>query len=152
MLSCPNATAKDVYSPSTSNHRRTEGALQVDITGSWVNQNGSVLTIESEEHGIVSGEFVSTKGRAARGISYPVIGTRNHNLVSFAVNFQSPDHDLRAITTFSGRLVPGSTPTIHTLWVLAREFEDPKQTKPTHVWNTFLTNSDVFTLEKDLMD
>lgn len=120
----------------------------MDITGSWVNQNGSVLTIESEANGIISGEFVSTKGRAARGISYPVIGTRNHNLVSFSVNFQSAEQDLRAITAFSGRLEPGSTPAIHTVWILAREFEDPKQTKPTHVWNTFLTNSDVFTLEE----
>lgn len=120
----------------------------MEITGSWVNQNGSVLTIESDANGIITGEFVSTKGRAARGICYPVIGTRNHNLVSFSVNFRTSDQDLRAITTFSGRLEPGSIPTIHTVWILSREFEDHEQTKPTHVWNTFLTNSDVFTLEE----
>lgn len=124
----------------------------MELTGSWVNQNGSVLTIESEENGSIVGEFVSTKGRAARGITYPVIGVRNHNLVSFSVNFQSTDHDLRAITTFSGRLESGSEPKIHTVWVLAREFEDAEQSKPTHVWNTFLTNSDVFAFEESPFD
>ena len=37
--------------------------------------------------------------------------------------------------------------TIHTVWVLARQFEDEACSKPTGVWNSFLTNSDVFSRE-----
>ena len=122
----------------------------MDITGTWINQNGSTLTIESEDSGILSGTFASTKGRAAKERSYPLNGVRNRNLVSFAISFEEPDQNLHAITTFAGRLVPGELPQIHTMWILAREYEDADPTKPTQVWNTFLTNSDVFTYEGPL--
>lgn len=126
--------------------------IEMKLLGSWVNQNGSILTIEFEKHDIFSGDFVSSKGRAARGMTYPVIGVKNHDLVSFSVDFRTSGQDLRAISTFAGRVVPGAEPTIHTVWILAREFEDSEQTKPTHVWNTFITNSDVFTLQPEETD
>ncbi len=119
----------------------------MDLVGTWINQRGSRLEINEDRGAMIAGRFTSTKGRAARGHWYPVYGIRNGNLVSFAVSFEDADHNLHAITTFSGRVVPSERPEIHTLWILAREFEDAEQRKPTQVWNTFLTNTDVFTLE-----
>ena len=125
-----------------------EHKSNMDLVGTWINQRGSRLEINEDRNTMISGRFTSTKGRAARGHWYPVYGIRNGNLVSFAVSFEDADQNLHAITTFSGRVVSNELPQIHTLWILAREFEDAEQRKPTQVWNTFLTNTDVFTLER----
>ena len=113
------------------------------LIGEWVNQNGSRLRIESvDAEGQMRGTFRSAKGRAAQGRPYPVLGVANGEVVSFSVNFTDDAANLHSITTFSGRL-DGTT--LHTLWVLARQFEDAEQTKPTQPWNAFLVNADRFT-------
>lgn len=118
-----------------------------DIRGRWVNQNGSTLVIDDVDDGQIIGRFESLKGRAAKGIEYPVTGLQNGELVSFLVSFLSAEQNLHAITTFSGRWESGSDGIhrIHTTWILSRQFEDSEMQKPTQVWNSFLTNSDVFT-------
>jgi hypothetical protein len=122
-----------------------------DLRGRWVNQNGSVLEIEVVEGGRILGVFESKKGRAARGKTYPMTGIVNGELVAFAVSFDDGTTNLASITSFSGRLARDAdgTERLHTLWVLARQYEDDARTKPTHVWNTFLTNTDVFTRVDD---
>ena len=118
-----------------------------DIRGRWVNQNGSTLVIEEIDDGHIIGRFESLKGRAAKDIEYPVAGLQNGELVSFLVSFTSPEENLHAITSFAGRWENGSdgVQRIHTTWILSRQFEDSDMQKPTQVWNTFLTNGDVFT-------
>lgn len=113
----------------------------MELTGEWENQNGSVLTIGPVDNGAFEGTFVSTKGRAARNRCYPVRGTVNGNLVAFAVDFRDDEDNLHSISNFTGRLHDG---VLHTVWVLAREFEDAERTKPTQPWNTFLVNADRF--------
>ncbi len=117
-----------------------------DLRGRWVNQNDSVLWIEEQSGGRISGRFASAKGRAAKGATYPVHGCVNGELASFAVSFRCDDHNLSAITSFSGRYVRSSDgiERLHTLWILARQYEDEARAKPTHVWNAFITNADVF--------
>lgn len=118
-----------------------------DIRGRWVNQNGSTLVIDDVDDGQIIGRFESLKGRAAKGIEYPVTGLQNGELVSFLVSFLSAEQNLHAITTFSGRWEnsPDGIQQIHTTWILSRQFEDSEMQKPTQVWNTFLTNGDIFT-------
>lgn len=111
------------------------------LTGEWENQNGSVLTVGAVVNGEFEGTFVSTKGRAARDRRYPVRGTVNGALVAFAVDFAEEDDNLRSISNFTGRLHDG---VLHTVWVLAREFEDAERTRPTQPWNTFIVNADRF--------
>lgn len=111
------------------------------LRGDWENQNGSVLRIDEVRDGAFTGTFLSTKGRAARGRRYPVQGTVNGELVAFAVNFADGDADLQSISNFTGRL---QGDVLHTVWVLARAFEDVALTKPTQPWNTFLVNADRF--------
>ena len=116
------------------------------LQGDWQNQNGSVLSIGPVEHGAFEGTFLSTKGRAAQGRRYPVRGSVNGELVAFAVDFSDIDDNLHSISNFTGRLHDG---VLHTIWVLAREFEDAERTKPTQPWNTFLVNSDRFVKRSD---
>ena len=112
------------------------------LVGEWVNQNGSRLRIDSvDASGEMRGTFQSAKGRAAQGKSYPVLGVANGEVVSFAVNFTDDATNLHSISTFSGRL-DGTT--LHTLWVLARQYEDAEQANPTQPWNAFLVNADRF--------
>ena len=111
------------------------------VSGVWVNQNGSVLTIGPVEDGAFEGTFVSTKGRAAAGRAYPVRGIVNGELVAFAVDFRDDGDNLHSVSNFTCRLHDG---VLHTLWVLAREFEDAERTKPTGPWNTFVVNADRF--------
>lgn len=113
----------------------------MEPSGDWENQNGSLLSIGRVENGAFSGSFVSAKGRAARDRRYPVTGVVNGSLVAFAVNFVDDDDNLGSISNFTGRLEDG---VLHTVWVLARAFEDSERSKPTQPWNTFLVNADRF--------
>ena len=113
----------------------------MDPTGEWENQNGSVLTIGAVRNGAFEGTFLSTKGRAARNRGYPVRGTVNGELLAFAVDFADGTDNLHSISNFTGRLHDG---VLHTVWVLARAFEDAERTKPTQPWNTFVVNADRF--------
>ena len=113
----------------------------MELSGDWENQNGSVLRIGRIEDGAFRGSFVSAKGRAARDRGYPVTGLVNGPLVAFAVNFVDDDDNLSSISNFTGRLEEG---VLHTVWVLARAFEDSGRSKPTQPWNTFLVNADRF--------
>lgn len=118
----------------------------VDIDGEWINQNGSTVVLETHADGTLTGRYHSKKGRAAAGRGYPLTGTVNGELVAFHVNWSDAAGDLHAITSFSGRLArgPDGRDCLHTLWILARQFEDPEFGRPTQPWNTFLTNADLF--------
>ncbi len=135
------------FACSESNAVNAESdALEVDFRGHWINQNGSTLSIVDQSGGSICGRFVSKKGRAAQGVEYPVIGCVNGELATFLVNFVSSAANLHSITSFSGRHTRGADgrERLHTVWILARQFEDDACTKPTQVWNSFVTNSDVF--------
>jgi len=118
-----------------------------DLKGKWTNQNGSTLIIDDVINGRIQGRFESRKGRAERGIEYPAVGLHNGELISFVVSFDKADDNLHSITSFSGRLLTDSDgrQRIHTMWTLARQFEDADRKKPTQFWNSFITNTDVFT-------
>ena len=117
------------------------------IEGSWINQHGSVLELRCDMGGQLSGNYRTAKGRAAAGKHYPLIGQLNGEVFAFQVNWIDGSENLAAITSFSGRLGwdPEGQPCLHTMWVLARQFEDAERTRATGVWNAFLTNADVFT-------
>jgi hypothetical protein len=118
----------------------------VDLRGCWINQNKSVLWLDEQIDGRIGGRFASKKGRAAKDVEYVVQGCVNGELVSFAVNFRDGEANLCAITSFCGRHVRGAdgVERLHTVWILARQYEDDAKSKPTQPWNSFITNSDVF--------
>ena len=124
----------------------------MDIDGTWINQNGSTVTFETGAGGHVSGVFQSRKGRATAGKGYSLTGMRNDELLAFQVDWRDGEANLHAIASFACRLaVDGNgRDTIHAMWVLARQFEDEALSKPTEVWNTFMTNVDSFVREGTL--
>ena len=118
-----------------------------ELLGDWINQNGSCLRILEGEGSAIKAVFESKKGRAARGKEYQVTGSQNGEILCFIVNFDDPEENLHAMTSFNGRILKNEQgdQQIHTLWVLTRQFEDEARSKPTQVWNSFLINTDVFT-------
>lgn len=122
------------------------------INGLWINQNGSTLDL-IENGGVITGTYCSRKGRAVSGKQYPISGVLNGDVLSFCVNWKDSEDNLESITSFSGRLERDSVgiKAIHTVWVLVRRWENEERTKETGMWNSFLTNSDVFErLERSL--
>src|SRR5262249_22757781 len=75
----------------------------IDFRGRWVNQNGSILSVDEQIEGRIAGRFISKKGRAAKDVAYPFHGVVNGELASFAVSFEGPEANLSSITSFSGR-------------------------------------------------
>lgn len=118
----------------------------MQIDGTWINQNGSTVELESDDDGRLSGYYCSRKGRAAAGRRYPLIGQLNDEVLAFLVNWHDAEGNLQSITSFSGRVGrdPDGREVIHTVWVLVRQWENEERTRPTGVWNAFLTNADVF--------
>ena len=106
--------------------------------GVWENQNGSQLSIDTFEGSHFYGTFESRKGRAVQGQQYRVQGSINDELIGFVVDFGS----VGSLVNFSGRIAEDGS--IHTVWILVREFVDAEQTKKTQPWNSFTVNSDVF--------
>lgn len=115
------------------------------ITGDWVNQNGSIMEL-LESDGVITGHYVSRKGRSASGKRFPIQGVLNGEVLAFHVNWLDADANLESITSFSGRLERDSEgiKAIHTVWILVRRWENEEASKETGAWNAFLTNSDVF--------
>lgn len=110
----------------------------MDWLGQWVNQNGSTLSIESVEGSKFTGQFVSQKGRAVQDQSYPVHGVINDELIGFVVDFGT----VGSLVNFSGRIAEDGS--MHTLWVLTRQYADDEKTRATQPWNSFIVNSDIF--------
>ena len=118
----------------------------MDLDGTWINQNGSTLKLAVASDGTITGEFRTGKGRAAANRPYEIVGRRNEGLVAFHVDWQDIEINLHAMVSFTGRLLVDDDghDAIHTVWVLAREFEDQACTHPTEAWNAFLTNADIW--------
>lgn len=121
----------------------------MDINGTWVNQNGSTVTFKADASGCVRGEFRSRKGRAASDTGYALAGMQNGELLAFQVDWREDEVNLHSMASFACRLAVDNDgrDTIHAMWVLARQFEDETLSKPTQVWNTFMTNVDIFVRE-----
>ena len=118
----------------------------MQFDGTWMNQNGSSVTLHVAADGAVTGHFRSGKGRVAADQHYALTGRCNGDLLAFQVDWQDEDANLHAITSFTGRGVVDESgrETLHTVWVLARQYEDVKGFRPTEAWNAFLTNADVW--------
>lgn len=116
------------------------------IDGTWINQNGSTVEFESDSAGQMTGYYCTRKSRVASGKRYRISGQLNGDVLAFLVNWRDEQDNLEAITSFSGRIGcdPDGREVIHTLWVLARRWENEERTRSTGMWNAFITNSDVF--------
>ena len=116
-----------------------------ELDGTWINQNGSTMALTVHE-GTISGHYRSAKGRSVAGKDYGVVGIANGDVLTFSVSWEDDEDNKESVTSFAGRLerADDNVIAIHTLWILARRWEDEQRTRETGAWNAFLTNADVF--------
>ena len=96
----------------------TKGSpYDVDLRGSWVNQNGSVLSIDEQSDGQVGGRFSSRKGRAAKGVAYSVRRMRERRTRQFRGELSRsrsricrPSRAFRVVTCAAPTASNGCTP------------------------------------------
>jgi uncharacterized protein (DUF2147 family) len=113
----------------------------MSISGTWKNQLGStlVLTVKGKN---ISGYYKTAVGDVNRSKRYPVVGIRDGEIISFIVLWK--DHS--SITSWVGRHITASDgERIYTMWLMADLYRDKKLKKKREIWNSFFTNSDVFT-------
>ena len=87
---------------------------------SWINQRGSVLTIDAmDNEGRLEGHFVNNEAdTGCTGVPYALIGKLKDDRVTFAVTFADGDlsHNCLSVTVWKGS-VTGSV--FETTWALA---------------------------------
>lgn len=114
------------------------------FAGRWVNERGSAMILE--QHGdSISGRYLTQVGHdEVAGKSHLIVGKANGTTIGFTVAWPAAN----SVTAWAGRLETDAqgNATLHTMWHLVRTVSgDP----PRHlaIWESFLTNSSVFTRE-----
>jgi hypothetical protein len=108
----------------------------VDLKGSWKNERGSELKIDSVVDGKISGSFRSGVGRVDPSASFPLTGFMRGDVVGFVVDFGSAG----SVGSWAGQ-IDGNR--LVTTWHLARNVPDEDEANA--LWSAMLTGGDVFT-------
>jgi avidin family protein len=111
--------------------------------GSWKNQYGSELTIESEANGHINGHFKSAVDNNFNGDA--IIGICRNELIVFTIDSKT---ESRKVAAWTGMLHDGR---IETLWHVAGNEKltadaegSPGKKKHLGVWEAFMTGADIF--------
>lgn len=113
-----------------------------NLNGTWYNELGSVMTIQTNGN-IISGTYQTSVGDAT-GV-YTLIGQTDTDndasqAVGWVVVWQNQYGSSDSVTTWSGQFqVVDGIPTIVTTWLLTQE------TDPHDDWRSTLVGQDVFT-------
>ena len=113
-------------------------AAGLALSGTWVNQLGSHLTLRVEGDGVLRGDYRSGMGPLA-GRSHPLQGLYDAPaegapvLLSFVVDWT----EAHCVTAWSGLCLP-SKDEIHTTWLMTSE------TPPGEEWRATVIGHDVF--------
>ena len=114
---------------------RAEAQQSLTAPTVWVNELGSVMTINSiSETGLVSGTYVTAAGCGA-GVTRPLTGWSNLWAFTFTVNWQGCE----SLTSWTGNVGTSGTGALEivTLWQLT--VSGPPQ------WNSITAGADTFT-------
>ncbi|MCL1466593.1 avidin/streptavidin family protein [Argonema galeatum] len=108
------------------------------LLGTWLNELGSKLSIESvSEDGNVKGFYetaVSSAG-CAKG-KFPLVGRTNLPSIGFVVSWTNSESRCSSVTAWSGQLQGDQ---LVTTWLLT------SQTVPSNNWRSTYVNKDTFT-------
>jgi hypothetical protein len=112
------------------------------FTGRWRNERGSEMVLRQDGNAI-SGVYVSRVGdEKALGREQELTGFATGELIGFVVCWSASE----SLTSWVGRLVRGDANwTLHTVWHLGRQWLEGEPRRGAEVWETFLTNTSVFT-------
>jgi hypothetical protein len=113
------------------------------FSGTWVNERGSVMILEQQDEAI-SGRYLTQIGndKVARK-EHALVGLANGTTIGFVVSWPAA----LSLTSWAGRLEidPQGVQRIHTVWHLVRAASNADPSQTVEVWESFLTNSSVFT-------
>lgn len=113
------------------------------FAGTWLNERGSVMILE-QNGAAISGRYLTQIGndKVARK-EHAVVGLANGSTIGFVVSWPAA----LSLTSWAGRLDidPQGIERIHTVWHLVRPASSADPSRLVEVWESFLTNSSVFT-------
>jgi hypothetical protein len=112
----------------------------VNFAGKWVNELGSEMTLSVTPTGEVSGTYRTAVGAPGGSEKFDLRGFASGDLLSFTVNFGK----YGTLTSWVGQHTDdGQGAIIKSLWILARNIEDPDE--PGQLWGSVLTGYNNFT-------
>lgn len=90
------------------------------VTGTWVNDHGSVLVIQSVgADGRVAGTYANNApGYKCAGVAFPIVGWIDGSRISYTVRWKNGSVDCASITSWTGYFNEGR---LGVEWVLAYE-------------------------------
>ena len=115
-----------------------KNAAPLNLVGKWVNELGSVMTVDKFKNGSFSGTYESTVSGGGGSVSGTLSGVVAGDTIGFCVNWE-PTYS--SVTSWSGKLLatPQGDPYIYTLWQLSQGVDDAADW-----WQSFLAGSDTF--------
>jgi hypothetical protein len=119
-------------------HQGEIASSRAEVAGVWFNQHSSKLTIEIDEHGMISGTFET--GAEIEGTTtrvYPVTGFAVADAVAFCVSFDYHD----CVTAWSGSVyAEGDEYNLSTLWQMTASAHQNEAKR----WKATWAGADVF--------
>jgi len=90
------------------------------VTGTWANDHGSVLVIQSVgADGSVSGTYANNApGYKCAGVTFPIVGWMDSSRISYTVRWKNASVDCASITSWTGYFNEGR---LGVEWVLVYE-------------------------------
>ncbi|MEL6686099.1 MAG: avidin/streptavidin family protein [Pseudomonadota bacterium] len=109
------------------------------LDGMWVNEAGSVVVLESNQTGALSGHYQTKLGAPDADSHFPLTGWVQGDVVAFSVNFEG----FGSITSWSGQLSEDQAgPFLRTLWHYTKDIPDAEESED--LWRTINSGYAVF--------
>lgn len=113
--------------------------MPINLVGTWHNELGSTLIIESVQSGVLSGTYETTgaSGTCAKG-KFRVSGVtdteKGGNNIGFAVSWRNDLSNCHSVTAWSGQVLnPGPSQYISAFWLLTVESSQAASWAATHI-------------------
>ena len=118
---------------SAADEQHPGDTVPFGTSGLWVNQDGSILSLDFSAAGLASGYFINkTPGFGCTGTPYPVTGWELSEVVAFAVRWNNPFENCNAVTSWAGNSIEATEGAeISATWTLVSQTPDGKPTVTT---------------------
>ncbi len=110
-----------------------------DFEGVWQNEAGSVVTLQVDEDGGVSGHYQTELGNPDNITRFPLTGFMQGDVLAFSVNFEG----FGSITTWSGQMSEDDRGRfIRTMWLYSRDVAEEDEAE--ELWRSVVNGSATF--------
>ena len=112
---------------------------RADLDGLWMNEAGSVVHLEGDATGALSGYYQTELGAPDADSQFPLTGWVNGDALAFSVRFDG----FGSITSWSGQLSEDEEgPFIRTLWHYTKDIPDDEEAED--LWKTINAGAAIF--------